>query len=501
MDIKRAKQEIKNTISAYLAKDSMGDYKIPQMNQRPILLIGPPGIGKTQIMEQVAKECKVGLVAYTITHHTRQSAIGLPFIKEKVYGGKSYTVTEYTMSEIIASVYEKIEKTGNKEGILFLDEINCVSETLAPTMLQFLQCKMFGNQSVPQGWIIVTAGNPPEYNKSVRDFDVVTLDRIKKISVAASYPVWKEYAYLNQVHPAILSYLELRRENFFRIETSVDGKMFVTARGWEDLSRFIYVMEELGQTVDREVVSQYIQFPLIAKDFANYLDLYYKYKQDYGVEEILEGKYTTITLQKMRLAPFDERLSVVGLFNGKLGEYFYEGYLKERYIEKLYDCLVDWRENLKEKSLEEIKKEAEQAYEKDKKAEILSKEAQILARKVLNSLEKYCKKIVGITDKNKAYEKVKELFYAEDKDREDLVEKTGRALQNAFEFIEAAFGEQQEMVAFMTELNANYYAISFIKSNGSPLYYKHNKGLLFDKRQKEILNQMEDVEELLNSTL
>ena len=41
------------------------------------------------------------------------------------------------MSEIIASVYDKIEKTGIREGILFLDEINCVSETLAPTMLQF----------------------------------------------------------------------------------------------------------------------------------------------------------------------------------------------------------------------------------------------------------------------------------------------------------------------------------------------------------------------------
>lgn len=105
--------------------------------------MGPPGIGKTQIMEQIARECEIGLVAYTITHHTRQSAIGLPFIREKEYSGQTYSVTEYTMSEIIASVYEKIEQTGNKEGILFIDEINCVSETLAPTMLQFLQCKMF----------------------------------------------------------------------------------------------------------------------------------------------------------------------------------------------------------------------------------------------------------------------------------------------------------------------------------------------------------------------
>ena len=63
-------------------------------------------------------------MAYTITHHTRQSAVGLPFIKEEQYDGKTYSVTEYTMSEIIASVYRKIEEGGRKEGILFIDEIN-----------------------------------------------------------------------------------------------------------------------------------------------------------------------------------------------------------------------------------------------------------------------------------------------------------------------------------------------------------------------------------------
>ena len=57
-----------------------------------MLLIGPPGIGKTQIMEQIAKECRIGLVAYTITHHTRQSAVGLPFIEKKTYQGKKYAI-------------------------------------------------------------------------------------------------------------------------------------------------------------------------------------------------------------------------------------------------------------------------------------------------------------------------------------------------------------------------------------------------------------------------
>ena len=167
MNIKRAKEEIKDTIEAYLLKDEYGAYEIPSVRQRPVLLIGPPGVGKTQIMEQISRECEIGLVAYTITHHTRQSAIGLPFIVKKEYGGKPYSVTEYTMSEIVASIYNKIEQTGLSEGILFIDEINCVSETLAPAMLQFLQCKTFGNHQIPEGWIIAAAGNPPEYNKSV----------------------------------------------------------------------------------------------------------------------------------------------------------------------------------------------------------------------------------------------------------------------------------------------------------------------------------------------
>ena len=291
MNIKRAKEEIKNSIEAYLQKDKYGEYMIPSIRQRPVLLMGPPGIGKTQIMEQIAKECNIGLVAYTITHHTRQSAIGLPFIKEKEYGGKTYSVTEYTMSEIIAAVYDKIEQTGMKEGILFIDEINCVSETLAPTMLQFLQGKTFGNHRIPEGWIIVAAGNPPEYNKSVRDFDIVTLDRIRRIDVEPDFDVWKEYAVKADIHPAVREYLNIRRQNFCQIETTVDGRLFVTPRGWEDLSQLIQVYEELGKKADRELIQEYIQFPKIAKDFANYLELHYKYKNDYQVERILEEKF------------------------------------------------------------------------------------------------------------------------------------------------------------------------------------------------------------------
>ena len=135
MNIKRAKEEIRNTIEAYLLKNEYGEYEIPVMAQRPILLIGAPGIGKTQIMEQISRECKVGLVSYTITHHTRQSAIGLPFISKKKFGNTEVAVTEYTMSEIVASMYEKIEESGLHEGILFIDEIHRFSKSQQDSLL------------------------------------------------------------------------------------------------------------------------------------------------------------------------------------------------------------------------------------------------------------------------------------------------------------------------------------------------------------------------------
>ena len=139
MNIAEAKLQVINTIRAYSARDRFGNYLIPAEEQRPLFLMGPPGIGKTAIVKQVAGELGIGLVSYSITHHTRQSALGLPKIVHKTYEENEYDVSEYTMSEIISTVYDVMNDTGLREGILFLDEVNCASETLTPSMLQFLQ--------------------------------------------------------------------------------------------------------------------------------------------------------------------------------------------------------------------------------------------------------------------------------------------------------------------------------------------------------------------------
>lgn len=497
MNIKQAKQEIKNTLHAYLAKDSLGNYLIPPVRQRPILLMGPPGVGKTQIMEQVAAETGVGLVAYTITHHTRQSAVGLPFIEKRVYGGQEYSVTEYTMSEILASVYSLMEKTGLKEGILFLDEINCVSETLAPMMLQFLQCKTFGNQRLPEGWLIAAAGNPPEYNRSVRDFDVVTLDRVKRIDVREDFAVWKEYARAKGLHGAVVSYLDIKKENFYRVETTAEGIQFATARGWEDLSELLTVYETLGLKADREVVGQYIQLPRIARDFANYLELYNKYQKVYHVDEILKGTWRPITVRELRAAPFDEKLSVMGLVLSRLSEAAREARRQDALCENLHAALTAFKESIAAgrgpvEVLESLIRERREALKRARDAGQLEKRRQTLAQTEINTLEDYRRRLTeeGPDAPEEAMDAVRGWFGGEVEKRAAQAREAKAELDHAFAFLEETFGQGQELVIFVTELTAGPDTSWFIETFGCDAYFRHNRELLFDDTRHRIREEI-----------
>ncbi len=501
MNIKEAKEQIKNAMTAYFTKDGFGGYAIPIEKQRPVFLMGPPGIGKTAIMEQIAAELGVGLISYSMTHHTRQSALGLPFIVQKNYGGREYDVSEYTMSEIIASVYDMMEETGLREGILFLDEINCVSETLAPSMLQFLQYKIFGRHRVPDGWIVVTAGNPPEYNNSVREFDIVTWDRLKRIDVEPDFGVWKEYAYLSNVHPAIISYLDVKHSDFYKIESTVDGKSFVTARGWSDLSDMIKLYEKHGLKVDNALVSQYLQNKKIARDFAVYYDLYMKYKSDYQIGEILSGKASEEIKRRAKAAKFDERLALLSLILDGVNEGMRTVANEEEMLSALLACLKEVRAGLSNSAADAVKLLGEKAssirakIEKGKASSSLSAEK----RHTLNLTAAALEEEAALIERNgrptgaEAFALLKKDFDSRVAALKKNAEAAGKKLSNAFAFLEEVFGEGQELLILVTELTINAHSSRFISRYGCKEYFAHNKELLFYERRKELIEELGDL--------
>ena len=499
MNIQEAKEQIQNAMKAYFTKDTYGNHIIPIERQRPIFLMGPPGIGKTAIMEQVASELGVGLVSYSMTHHTRQSALGLPFIEKKIYDGKEYNVSEYTMSEIIASVYDMMEQTGLKEGILFLDEINCVSETLAPSMLQFLQYKIFGRHRVPNGWIVVTAGNPPEFNNSVREFDIVTWDRLKRIDVEADYDTWEKYAISKGTHAAIISYLKIYKGDFYKIESTADGKSFVTARGWSDLSDMILLYEMNGITVDENLVVQYLQNRRIAKDFAVYYDLFKKYKSDYQVDKIIAGKASEEIKNRAKKAKWDERLALLSLLVEAVSDSMRKVYNSEKLVLNLKNIFPNISRSLRSNNniiaaIDEQVRAIKALIEKGKISSSVASDDMTMYYQTISALDQLrliCAKSDAVDPKS--ISKLITQFYGEQvTELQKQIKLTGQQLTNLFKFCEEALSG--EIINLETDLTISRYGAHYLASYPCAAYEKHSKELRFSENHIRLVKEIDRVD-------
>ncbi len=501
MNIEEAKQQVKDTVEAYLQKDELGLPVIAPARQRPLFLLGAPGIGKTAIMEQVARELGIGLVSYSMTHHTRQSALGLPAIVECEFDGLNYEASRYTMSEIIASIYDCMRDTGVRQGILFLDEVNCVSETLYPSMLQFLQFKTFGRHSVPPDWVVVCAGNPPEYNKSVHDFDIVTLDRLRKIEVEPDFRAWKSYATSTGTHPAILSFLNVKNDSFYSVESKPGGKSFVTARSWSDLSDVMTLFESLGKPVDLRLFQQFLQDEDIALRFASYYDLFNKYKSDYQVDAILEGTAASDVQERARGAQFDERMALLGLVLDALSQEALGVLSEERALISVRDVLREIKHDVLEGASlpdalnAQIQAWGEEADQLAKSGAAVKDDLRALNRSmdIARQVAHACAS-AGETSGSSAFDVAGRQFAEFVSGLDEAVGEVERRLSNAFAFLESAFDSEREMLVFTTELTARKATSQFVNRFGSESYYAHNEGLMQDSHQQDLLDRIDQLD-------
>ena len=469
MNINQAKQEIKNTVRAYLKRNDAGFFEIPVMRQRPILLMGAPGLGKTAIMRSIAEEMGVGFVSYNMTHHTRQSALGLPLIRKKKYDERERDVTAYTMSEIVASIYDLMKETGLKEGILFLDEINCVSETLAPVILQLLQAKMFGHENVPEGWIIVAAGNPAEYNRSVREFDMATLDRVRLIEIEPDLPAWRIYATEAGVHGAILSYLNIHKENFYKAYITADGMSFVTARGWEDLSDLLKAYESLGIECDYPQIIQFVRDSATAAEFAAFYDMYKRYENAYMLDDILKGQADSAVRERFKSAGLDEKIGVIGLISAKLNSEFNEFARKRAVADRLFSMVKKAGDaNVKTTFADEVRVLKDEL-SRGRATGLLSDERSV----VLNSAAEAAggwihEETEGLRDK----------FFEFNEAVESDADGIRAMLDNVYDFLEDTKTDGTELVLFTTELSSGSRSLEFIRDEGYERFFGYNRELL-----------------------
>ena len=258
---------------------------------------------------------------------------------------------------------------------------------------------------------------------------------------------------------------------------------------------------DLGLAVDREVIGQYVAHPGVARDFANYLELYYRYKADYQVDEILSGRIREGTLNRLKFASVDERLKVTSLLLSSLTGTFRDVYEEDQKTSLVYSYLS------------EVKKKRQSEAGKNEKLSALCQSVLKRERKNLQSRisagqsERELTRVQGaaieafegyalLSEMTGDFAALKERF-SESSDRLSAdIEKASGKLEYAFDFMEAAYGEGQEMVVFITELSMNRYAAWLLEEYDCDRYYMYNKNLLFNEKEQLIREQLERVREL-----
>ena len=259
------------------------------------------------------------------------------------------------------------------------------------------------------------------------------------------------------------------------------------------------VYEKLEKTVDKDVVVQYIQHPQIARDFASYLELFYKYRTDYQIDEVLSGHIDDILVKKAAHASFDEKLSVTGLLLSRLNKAFGKVKEEEEKLVSIFDILKEAKEPLmgaqKEQPLvylEDVKNRFQSDSLAKKKAGLLSREDLHHDQQVLDTLEKYVMdlKKENVQDGESAFSLLRVWFNAEKEEYDNGFDKAAKQLEYAFDFMESAFAGGQELVVFITELNTSSPAVAFLQEYSCERYYRYNKELLFRENTRDILERI-----------
>ena len=268
------------------------------------------------------------------------------------------------------------------------------------------------------------------------------------------------------------------------------------------MSRLLAVYEKLDKMVDREVVVQYIQHPQIARDFANYLELFYKYRTDYQIDAVLSGHIDDILVKKAAHASFDERLGVTGLLLSRLNVAFRNVYLQEMDLESLFGILSEAKEALlgvqKEQPfvyLEDAKSAFAMEYSQKKKAGLLSREDAHHYRNVLDTLGTYLVELrkADASRGEQVFDLLKQWFGEKKAVYDRDFDHASAMLEYAFDFMEAAFGGGQELVVFITELNTSQPALHHLQQYSCERYYRYNQTLLCHETTRVLLERIRDL--------
>ena len=198
----------------------------------PVMLWGPPGVGKSQMVAQVAERHGMPMIDLRLSQMEPSDLRGIPFrVDDQV---------EWA----VPSMLPDAERHGN-QGILFLDEITSVPPSVSAAAYQLILDRRLGAYEVPDGWAIFAAGNRQGDRGVTYTMPAPLANRFSHYDVDENLDDWVAWAYANDIDERLIGFLRFRPELLFEFDPAHNPVAFPSPRSWEFAHRALQKFDDV----------------------------------------------------------------------------------------------------------------------------------------------------------------------------------------------------------------------------------------------------------------
>jgi dynein-related subfamily AAA family protein len=236
---------------------------------RPVFIWGPPGIGKSSLVQKFAEEVGLPCISLLGSQLAPEDLIGVP----QIIDGKS----RFCPPTMIAR---------EEPYCLFLDELNASSHEVQKAFYSLILEKRIGEYHMPNGSLVIGAGNRAEDNAIVKPMSSALINRMVHVLLKASHRDWLAWAERADIHPWIMDYIKTRPDHLWTKPPKHEAP-FSTPRGWHMLSD---ALKQYDQAVPESVI-EILAFGCVSPEHAGQFKSFIKQvRHKYAINDILKGE-------------------------------------------------------------------------------------------------------------------------------------------------------------------------------------------------------------------
>ena len=206
----------------------------------PVMLWGPPGVGKSQMVAQIADRNSVPMIDIRLSQMEPSDLRGIPF--------RNSDTVEWAVPSMLPDKHRHGER-----GILFLDEITSAAPSVSAAAYQLILDRCLGDYEIPEGWAILAAGNRQGDRGVTYTMPAPLANRFSHYEVDVNLDDWVAWAYANNIDDRIIAFLRFRPDLLFEFDAAQTPMAFPSPRSWEfahrALQKFIDHQEVLLESL------------------------------------------------------------------------------------------------------------------------------------------------------------------------------------------------------------------------------------------------------------